>query len=150
MPWTPIRPDCRYGTPFATVKGFLGGSKAMRAWIGKSILIIAAIHTIFGLVVFRSTIAKLFDEGLLNTVNGQPDREFAFWFIACGFFWFPLGWLIDRFEKLSIELPRFFGYALLILGVLAVAIMPASGWWLLFIPSSGMIVRERWRAAVTH
>ncbi len=57
----------------------------MKRWIGRSIIIIGLLHTIFGLIAFRSTLALLLREGIINTVNGQPDREMAFWFIFFGF-----------------------------------------------------------------
>lgn len=115
----------------------------MQAWIGKSIIIIGAIHSVFGFVVFRSALAEIFREGLVNTVNGQPIREIAFWFIAFGFLGIILGMFVDWCEGKNMKLPRFFGWSLLAFTLLFVTIMPISGIWLLFIPTVGAILCAR-------
>lgn len=112
-----------------------------RAWIGKSIIIIGAIHSTFGFVVFRSTLAALAGEGWLNTVNGQPEREFVFWFIAFGFLAIIFGATADWIERQNLILPKFFGWSLLALALVIVTIMPVSGGWLVFVPAVGAIVR---------
>ena len=67
----------------------------MKNWVGKSIITIGIIHTIFGFVVFNSTVIEIFREGLLNTVNGQAMREWVFWFCSLVFYYlFSVGWLI--------------------------------------------------------
>ena len=115
----------------------------VQAWIGKSIMIIGAIHSAFGFVVFHSTLAEIIREGLVNTVNGQPMREFAFWFIVFGFLAIIFGMFVDWCERQGIKLPEFFGWSLLALTLIIVTIMPISGGWLLFIPTIGAILRSR-------
>ena len=113
----------------------------MRVWIGKSIVIIGVIHSIFGFVFFRSTIAELFGDGLINTVNGQPMREAVFWFIFAGFLMILFGMLVDWCERKGLELPKFLGWSLLIFTISVVTIMPISGGWLMFIPAIGAIIK---------
>lgn len=115
----------------------------MQVWIGKSIMIIGAIHTAFGLAVFRSTLAEIFREGFVNTVNGQPLREFAFWFLVFGFLAIIFGALVDWCERQDVKLPKFLGWSLLALTLIIVTIMPISGGWLLLIPAIGAILRSR-------
>jgi polyferredoxin len=115
----------------------------MQAGIGKSIIVIGGIHSAFGFVVFRSTLAEIIREGLVNTVNGQPIREFAFWFIVFGFLAIIFGTFVDWCERQSVKLPKFFGWSLLALTLIIVTIMPISGGWLLFIPTIGAILRSR-------
>lgn len=115
----------------------------MRAWIGKFIIGIGVIHVAFGFVVFHGTLRILVAEGLFNTVNGQPDRELAFWFIIFGAVVILLGALTDWCERQAAGLPRRFGWSLLALTVLVVFIMPISGGWLLLAPSVGAIARAR-------
>lgn len=50
----------------------------MRAWIGKTIIVIAVIHIIFGLTDYSSTFAEIIDAGVINTINGAPLRDLAF------------------------------------------------------------------------
>ncbi len=115
----------------------------VRAWIGISIIIIGVIHSAFGFVGFRRTIGTIFSEGLFNTVNGQPEREFAFWFIFFGLLMIVFGAFVNWIERLGIKLPKFLGWNLLALTVLIVMIMPISGGWLLLAPAIGLILRSR-------
>ncbi len=115
----------------------------MKAWIGKSVIAIGLIHSIFGLVVFRPTIATLLDERLLNTVDGQPDRERVFWFLFTGFAWLILGALIDWMERSGLRLPRFSAWVLLVMTGVGVVIMPKSGFWLFVIPTIGLFRRHQ-------
>jgi hypothetical protein len=115
----------------------------MKAWIGKATIGIGIIHCLFGLVFMRSTLALLWSEGLINTVNGQPKREFVFWFLAFGLLAIILGFLIDWMEREGIIPPPFLGWSLLALTVAVVTIMPISGGWLVFIPAIGLILRSR-------
>ena len=114
----------------------------MQAWIGKSIIFIGVVHSVFGFVVFRSTIAELVREGVINTVNGQPLREFAFWFLFFGFMAIIAGALTDWSERNFGILPGFLGWSLLAMTVVLVTIMPVSGAWMLFVPAVGAIFRS--------
>lgn len=122
--------------------------ESMKAWIGKSIVAIGVIHCMFGSIVFRKTLAELSREGFWNTVNGQPQREFAFWFIFFGVMAILLGLLMDWCERKFHELPVFLGWGLLALTVVCCTLMPISGGWLLLIPSLGAIVRRKKAAVV--
>ena len=56
----------------------------MVAWIGKWLFAVGVIHSLFGHSSCAATLAVLWSEGLLNTVNGQPPREAVFWFLCTG------------------------------------------------------------------
>ncbi len=111
-----------------------------RRWIGRWMIGIGVIHSLFGFVFLRGTLAVIWSEGLVNTVNGQPEREFAFWFIYFGLLALVLGGLIDWCEARRAGLPRFLGWALLGMAVLCAVIMPISGIWLLFPPALGAVL----------
>ncbi len=111
----------------------------MKRWVGRSIVAIGLLHTVFGLVGFRNILAMLLRDGIFNTVNGQPDREMAFWFIFFGFLLIVFGALIDWCESKGIKLPPFLGWGLLTITIIGVMLMPVSGFWLLIIPSIGAI-----------
>ena len=114
----------------------------MQLWIGKAVIIIGVIHSVFGFVFFFGTIANIFDEGVFNTVNGQPVREAVFWFLFSGFLIILFGMLINWVEGEGIEIPRFVGWSLLLLTIVTVAIMPISGGWLVFVPATGAIAKH--------
>ena len=111
----------------------------MKRWIGRSIIAIGLLHSVFGLVGFSTIWAVLINEGIFNTVDGQPAREAAFWFLFSGFFMLLLGALVDWYESKEIALPPFFGWGLLTIALIGVVVMPISGFWLILIPAIGVI-----------
>ncbi len=122
----------------------------MKIWIGKSIATIGIIHTIFGFVFIGHIFRELLNDGLINTVNGQLDREFFFWFVMFGVLLIVLGALTNWVEKETGFLPSWYGWVLFVFTLMIVAIMPASGGWLLFIPAVGILMRYRSGKIKTH
>jgi hypothetical protein len=114
----------------------------MKAWIGKSVLVIGILHSIFGFVVFRGILGDLVGEGLFNTVDIQPDRNAAFWFLFGGFALLIIGGLIDWAEKKKLALPSFLKWSFAVLTVVGCVIMPKSGFWMLIIPTVGLFLRR--------
>ncbi len=104
---------------------------------------VGLIHSAFGVVVFRSTWQLLAGEGLLNTVDGQPEREFPFWFLAFGLLAILFGALVDWTEGQHLPLPRFVGWGLLVIVIAVLVIMPISGGWLLIPAVVGALMRKR-------
>ncbi|GAA4038768.1 hypothetical protein GCM10022409_25520 [Hymenobacter glaciei] len=100
------------------------------------------LHTVFGVVVFSSVWAELFREGVLNTVNQQPMRSVAYWFLFFGFLLLLLGALVDWCEAQATTLPAFLGWGLLAMTLVGVAVMPISGMWLALIPAIGLIRQQ--------
>ncbi|MHB9002256.1 MAG: DUF6463 family protein, partial [Thermoanaerobaculia bacterium] len=109
------------------------------AWIGKAIVGIGVIHTLFGLWFMRGTLVELLDDGLFNTVPGHPTREAVFWFLFTGFALIVLGVLIHWLEARNIAPPAFLGWSLLALTSAGIFLMPASGFWLLLAPVAGLL-----------
>lgn len=115
----------------------------MKIWIGRSIMLIASLHTVVGIYLFRFAIADIIGEGVYNTVDGHQDREVAFWFLVCGLFWFLFGGLIDTLENRGFAFPAFLGFGLLALAAFCALLMPVSGFWLLFVPAFGMLLNRQ-------
>jgi hypothetical protein len=112
-------------------------------WIGRTMMGIAALHTLFGVVVFGGTLLTLVREGLVATIDAQYDRGAAFWFLYTGF---TLGLLGAWMDECEAEGRRFPGYLVVSLAALVGAgalIMPRSGFWLLIPPVLGAIARNR-------
>ncbi|MEO1261347.1 MAG: DUF6463 family protein [Bacteroidota bacterium] len=114
----------------------------MKNWIGLSIVAIGGIHTVFGIVFLRPTLLELWQEGLFNTVNGQPVREACFWFLFAGAAMAMIGALVNHLEKQGTSFPRFLGWSLLTIAVSVVFIMPASGGWLMLVPAIGALLKN--------
>jgi hypothetical protein len=117
----------------------------MRGWIGWSILLVAVIHTVSGIVFLSSAFANVVRDGVFDTVRltTVSASSVAFWFFVSGFLAFIVGGLVHHIERLGAAFPRFLPWALLLLTLFGCALMPVSAWWLLLVPSAGMFVRAR-------
>lgn len=106
----------------------------MRIRIGTTIMVIAAIHAIFGFVVFPQVWLALLRDGLFNSVGVDPLRGAVVWFGLYALPVFALGQLVRSMEKSEQPLPSHLFWYMLIVLVSGVLLMPASGFWLLLIP----------------
>jgi hypothetical protein len=112
--------------------------KSSPRWIGMAFMVIGVIHSAVGFWLLRDTVAELVQEGLFNTVHGQPMREAAFWFLFFGFLVIILGAVLDFSESQGFPLPRFLSWFTLVFIGSAVFIMPVSGFWLVLVPMFGL------------
>ena len=122
----------------------------VRIWIGRSILLVALIHTVFGVFFFGGGFAAALRAGAFDVVSlaAAPSADgIAFWFFVSGVLAFMLGGLVHYLERLGIAFPVFLPWGLLALTVAGCFLMPVSAWWLLFAPVVGMFVRQRHCAA---
>ena len=115
----------------------------MRHWIGKSLIGIGIIHTIFAVVFIVPKMGDILTEGIFNTINGQPPREAFLWFMMSGFLLVILGWLTDYWKKTELDLPIFLGWSLLGITIFVLILSPVSGGWFLLIPSLAILTRKR-------
>jgi len=113
------------------------------AWIGKWLFAVGVIHLLFGVFFMHTTLAVLWSEGLLNTVNGQPPREAVFWFLCTGIMLLMVGVLVDQMEREALAIPLFITWLFAALTVIGVVVMPISGIWLLIPPAVGIVFRRR-------
>ena len=114
-----------------------------KRWIGRWLIAVGIVHTTFGFVFMGDALAVLWNEGLFNSVNGQPEREFPFWFIFAGLILILLGAMVDRSEALGPGLPKWLGWGLLGLVVICLVVMPISGVWLIVPPTIGAFLAAR-------
>lgn len=113
------------------------------AWIGKWLFAVGVIHLSFGVIFMHTTLALLWSEGLVNTVNGQPRREAVFWFLCAGIMLLLVGVLVNQAEREGLAIPRFVTWSIAALTLIGVVVMPISGIWLLIPPAAGMVFRRR-------
>jgi hypothetical protein len=119
----------------------------MRRWIGRGLLLIGVIHTVFGVVFLAGSdlVAPILREGVFNTVgdSAPPLRQIAFWYFFFGFLLMLVGGLVDLVERHDISFPAFLRRSLLAIGIVGCILMPASGFWLVFVPVAGLFLRNR-------
>lgn len=94
-------------------------------------MFVALGHTLVGAFFFGATYRALAAEGLYNAVK-SAKTGMAVWFALFGLLLFILGMLVSTLEKHALPVSLSIGVALLLLTVLGVVLMPASGFWLMF------------------
>lgn len=112
----------------------------MKNWIGKFLVGIGILHTLFGIVLLVPLVGpELLADGLVNTINGQPKREAFLWFLMSGFLIILIGGMVNHLEQSGVAMPKFVGWSLLTIAIFAVFFSPLSGGWLIFIPAIALI-----------
>ena len=102
-----------------------------RYWIGQWLMLVAAIHTVYGLVVFRADLLAMARQGFFDTVGQEPQRAAVAFFMLFGFLLAVLAQATTALERSGQNaLLRPMGWSLLLLCAMAVLLMPASGFWL--------------------
>jgi hypothetical protein len=126
---------------------YLGKNK-----VGRLFMAIGVLHVLGGLVVGREPIARILREGIigeadsaLGNLPAHMDKELAFWFLLWGVFTFLLGQVASWVEREGRRLPAHIGWELIVINLVAAALIPKGGFWLVLIPSI-MIVRDASRA----
>ncbi len=116
----------------------------MKRWIGRWIIGTATLHTIFALVVYSDVWLEIIKSGVLNAVKTDSRVSSPVFFLLWGLLYYVLGFMVDALEKRGVApLPGSLGWGLLLNGVVAVVLLPASGFWLLFPPALAVIVASR-------
>ena len=112
-------------------------------WIGRWLIGVSVIHTLFGVVVFRDVLSSLIERGVLNTVGNDPLTGAVVWFVLFGVALFIGGLAVSALEQSSPDpLPKSLGWSLLALVALGVALMPASGFWLAIPPAVAILLHK--------
>jgi hypothetical protein len=117
----------------------------LKAWIGKSLIIIGVGHSLVGLVAFYDTIALIINANLVNTLslNSNFSKEVAFWFLITGFALMIIGGLVNFLENKNIGMPVFLLWSFILITAIGVFMMPVSGFWLLLVPIVELFLRQR-------
>ena len=115
----------------------------MKRWMGRWLMVVAILHTAFGLVVFRAQWIQLLEAGFFDGVAGDVARGKAVWFVLFGIALLVFGLVVDALEKVGAPMPAAAGSGMLGLALLGVLLMPGSGFWLVFPPAVAGLVKAR-------
>lgn len=115
----------------------------MKRWIGRWIIGTSTLHTIFAFIKFPETWANIITDGVFNSVGENAEIAAPVFFLLWGLLFYVFGFTIDALEKKAIPLPNPLGWGLFLNGVVAVILIPASGFWLLFPPAIAISQRNR-------
>lgn len=123
-----------------------------RRKVGRTFMLIGVLHVLGGCFVGREPLIRIFRDGFLaeadsalGNLPSQTDKELVFWFLLWGVFAFLLGQLISSTEGRGERVPAFIGWELVVINLVAAALYPKGGFWLVLIPAFMII-----RAAKTH
>lgn len=115
----------------------------MKRWVGRWLIGVSAIHTVFAVAVFGEVLASIVKRGVFNTVGTDPTTGAVVWFVLFGAMLFVCGLAVAALEKSSpSQLPTSIGWSLLAMAVVGVTLMPASGFWLVFPPAIAVLVKK--------
>jgi surface polysaccharide O-acyltransferase-like enzyme len=103
-----------------------------RHWIGHWMMLVAAIHTVYGLVVFNADLLAMLRLGFFNVVGQDSRRAAVVFFMLFGFLLAVLAHATTALERIGQRAPlRRMGWSLLLLCAVALLLMPTSGFWLM-------------------
>ena len=115
----------------------------MKHWIGRWLIGVSIIHTLFAVVVFGKILLSVVQRGVFNTVGTDPMVGAVVWFVLFGAALFICGLIVSTLERSSPSpLPKSLGWSLLALATLGAILMPASGFWLVFPPAIAVLARK--------
>ncbi len=102
---------------------------------GAWLMLIGTLHVGLGFASFRREFLAISRERGFNTVRNVPERRLAVFFMLFGVLAILTGALaLWAFTVLG-GLPAFFGWGLVFVAGVGVFFMPASGFWLVFMPA---------------
>ena len=115
----------------------------MKHWIGRWLIGVAIIHTVFAVGESGRVLASIAKRGLFNTVGTDPLTGAVVWLVLFGVLLFVCGLAVSALERASSGmLPKSIGWSLLVLGVLGVVLMPTSGFWLVLLPAVAVLASK--------
>jgi hypothetical protein len=118
--------------------------KSKKIWIGRWLGAVALLHTVFGLVVFAPLLQRLLQQGWFNSVGTDPMLNVAVWFLLFGAPLTLFAVAVHSMEKNGeILAPKTLAWGLILLGLLGVSLMPASGFWLVFPAAIALLIKPQ-------
>lgn len=113
-----------------------------RPWIGRWLIVVAIVHTVFGLLVFRSPLQQIAQTGWWGGITSDPMLSAVTWFMLFGFPLLVAGIALHAVERTSAAIPVAIAWWLLAGTALGVALMPTSGFYLLLPPALVLLRRH--------
>ncbi|MBC3921047.1 hypothetical protein H8L32_26530 [Undibacterium sp. CY18W] len=114
-----------------------------KIWIGRYLMAVAALHTIVAILIYGPVFMGMLERGIFNTVNRDPLRSAAIWFLLFGGPLLLLGMNIHNMErKQDFTEAGTMGLGILICCLFGIVLMPVSGFWLAM-PAAIALINRR-------
>ena len=115
----------------------------MKHWIGSWLIATAVLHTGYAAVKHGPALREIAARGFVGSIAGDAQRGLAAWFVLFGGVVLLLGLAVLALEQQPVApMLRPVGAGLLLMGLTGVALMPASGFWLLFPPALALLLGQ--------
>jgi hypothetical protein len=111
---------------------------------------VAVIHCAFGVFVFRQHLLHIAQTGWLGGVEGDAMLSAVTWFMLFSPPLMVAGLAVHAMERQGAALPRALAWWLLGTAAIGVALMPASGFYLVLPPAIAILLRARRNAHFTN
>jgi hypothetical protein len=111
-------------------------------WLGRWLIVVAIIHTLFGLVVFHPSLRQIAHTGWWGGIQSDPMLSAVTWFMLFGLPMLLAGIALHAVERAKAAIPVAIAWWLLAGAALGVALMPASGFYLLVPPALALLWRH--------
>ena len=119
---------------------------------GRLLMLSGLLHILGGAWVGRQPLGRMVRAGVwgaadsaLGHVASQMEQELVFWFLLWGIVTFIFGQLVAGLERHGQRPPAWIGWELLLMNVIAIALYPKGGFWLVLIPAVLLIKAARKR-----
>ena len=114
----------------------------MTHWIGRWLMGVAILHSAIAIAVHHDAVLSIWQEGVFNTVAGDPVIGAVVWSLLFGCVAFVGGLAVNALEFASVPVPKTVGWCLLALAIIGVTLVPVSGFWLLFPVAFTVLTRK--------
>ena len=99
---------------------------SLARWVPRLISATAVLHIAVGLAV-GNPVGGMVADGLVGSVGDDPERAFTLWYVVAGLGLLALGELARWAVRETGRVPARLGGWLLLISVLVIVLMPASG-----------------------
>lgn len=114
----------------------------MKHWIGRWLVGVAIIHILIAVVTYNRVLFSVVQRGVFNTVAGDPVVGAVVWSVLFGVVACIGGLAVNALERSCAVLPKSLGWSLFALATTGIVLVPISGFWLIFPPAIGILVKK--------
>jgi hypothetical protein len=114
-----------------------------KVWAGRWLMAVALLHTIAAGMLFGDPLLDIVRSGVFNGIGRDPLKAAAVWFLLFGAVLALCSMALTPLEAQGdARTLRSIGAGMLMLTILGVVLMPASGFWLAFPPAIALLFKR--------